>query len=372
METRAHRESELLDLLYSAAADPAYWNEFLAHLAGRLDASAAGFISHDPFSQKNCLNVHYGMPSDAPLLCAECYGTIDPWFSAYKRKNLRRWIGLGSDLCPPSEFENTEYHTDFFRARDIFYQCGAIIEQKDGGLAVLTALRSKSHADFDTTHVHFLNKIHPHVERALRLHARMLHLKSTASAATRAVDSLDVALVGLETDGTVCFANGLAESLFRSGEVLRLRNRKIVAQDPRAAAAFEYALKQASRLDVNADAAGALTVHSGGRTLHLAFFPFRANDPLFSGRLRVFLTITDPETPPKSREQLLMKLFRLTPAEARVAMLVTAGLEASEIAARTRTTNHTVRSHLKSIFQKTQVARQSQLTRLVSRLPGEF
>jgi PAS domain-containing protein len=152
---------------------------------------------------------------------------------------LRRWIGLGSDLCPPSEFENTEYHTDFFRPRDVFYQCGAIIEQNNGGLAVLTALRSKSHADFDATHVRFLNKIHPHVERALRLHAQMLQLKDTASAATRAVDSFDVGLAGLDGDGTVCFANGLAESLFRSGEVLRLQNGKIVAHDPRETAAFQ-------------------------------------------------------------------------------------------------------------------------------------
>jgi len=112
METRVDRESEVLDLLYSAAADPALWTEFLARLAGHLGASATGFISHDPSSQTNCLDLHYGMPPDAPILYAKYYGTIDPWFSAYKRKNLRRWIGLGSDLCPPSQFESTEYHTD--------------------------------------------------------------------------------------------------------------------------------------------------------------------------------------------------------------------------------------------------------------------
>jgi DNA-binding CsgD family transcriptional regulator len=123
---------------------------------------------------------------------------------------------------------------------------------------------------------------------------------------------------------------------------------------------------------MNSEGGGVLTVHNGDRALHLALFPFRVSETFFPGRVRVFLTITDPEAPPKSRADLLMKLFRLTPAEARVAMFLTAGLESGEIAARTRTTNHTVRSHLKSIFQKTQVERQSQLTRLISRLPGAF
>jgi DNA-binding CsgD family transcriptional regulator len=371
MSIRENQESELLDVLYSAAADPAFWNEFLACLARLLDAPTTGFVSHDSSSKRNCLDLQFGMSTDTARLYAEYYGTMDPWFHGYKRKNLCGWIGLGSDLCPPSEFQRTEYCADFSDRRDLFYQCGAIIEQSDGGLTVLTALRGRRRSDFDTTHVRFLKKIHPHLTRALDLHGKMLHLKHAASAAGSIVDTLDVALIGLDGDGRVCFANGLAESLLRSAEILRVHDGRIVAHDSREAVALDRLLKAASAPNMSSGAAGALTVHKGDRSLHLAVLPFRASAYFFPERLKVFLTITDPDAAPKSRAQLLTKLFRLTPAETRVAMLLVAGMELNEIATRTRTTSHTVRSHLKSIYHKTGATRQSQLMRLISRLPGQ-
>ena len=53
-----------------------------------------------------------------------------------------------------------------------------------------------------------------------------------------------------------------------------------------------------------------------------------------------------------------------------LAMPLVAGLEPREIAEMTRTTPDTVRFQLKSAFRKTGVRRQSELVRLVSRLPG--
>ena len=53
-------------------------------------------------------------------------------------------------------------------------------------------------------------------------------------------------------------------------------------------------------------------------------------------------------------------------------MLLASGMDLNAIAERTRTTHHTVRSHLKSIFQKTNVSKQSQLVRLISTLSGQL
>ena len=371
MSIQENQENELLDVLYSAVGEPALWNEFLARVTGHLDARMAAFLSVDPGSQRSSVHLHAGWPSDALRQYEAYYGAIDSWYLGYKNKNLRSWTGTGSSLCLPSELKKSEFYNDFLRLHDTYHQCGLILENGRGKVLALSAVRSQQQVKFDTSHVQFMERLAPHLTGAMHLHRKMLDLKHAASVTAGVLDTLDVALIGLDADGRVCFANGLAESLLRSAEVLRIHDGRIVAQDSREAAALDRLLNAASALDMSTGAAGALTVHKGDRLLHLTVVPFRASAHFFPERLKVFLTITDPDAAPKSRAQLLTKLFRLTPAETRVAMLLVAGMELNEIATRTRTTSHTVRSHLKSIYHKTGATRQSQLMRLISRLPGQ-
>jgi DNA-binding CsgD family transcriptional regulator len=58
-------------------------------------------------------------------------------------------------------------------------------------------------------------------------------------------------------------------------------------------------------------------------------------------------------------------LFELTPAEAKLAMLLARGLSLAEVAAAQTISPHTARAQLKSIFAKTRVSRQAELVRLI-------
>ena len=58
------------------------------------------------------------------------------------------------------------------------------------------------------------------------------------------------------------------------------------------------------------------------------------------------------------------QLYRLTPAEAKLAKALAAGQSLSEAAEELSVGQSTLRSHLKSIFVKTQTKRQSELVRL--------
>jgi DNA-binding CsgD family transcriptional regulator len=61
----------------------------------------------------------------------------------------------------------------------------------------------------------------------------------------------------------------------------------------------------------------------------------------------------------------LAKLFGLTPAEAAFAVLLGDGLTLDEAAAEQSIARNTARAHLRSIFAKTGVSRQTQLVRLI-------
>jgi DNA-binding CsgD family transcriptional regulator len=372
MPIQVDRSSELLAFLYSAVGDLTLWNEFLARVSEHLGAQRTAFLSIDPDSQRTSVHLYTGWPPDAVRQYEAYYGALDSWYLGYKNQGLRAWTGTGDSLCPPSELEKTEFYNDFLQPHDVYHECGVILENGRGKVLALSAVRSRQNGQFDTTHVQFLQRLAPHLTGALDMHSKMLDLKQAASAAAEVLESLDAALVGVEDTGKICFMNALAESLLQSGQILRIQDGRIVAHDARQTAALNELLKTAADPNLNSEAGGSLTVRRDHHSWHLTVQPWRASDPLSPGRLRAVVTISDPVARLKFRAELLSALFGLTPAETRVSMLLTEGLDTSEIAKRIRVTTHTVRSHLKSIYGKTNVARQSQLVRLISRLPGKI
>jgi len=369
---QAVQDEQLVDLLYCGLGDQEAWNEFLGQLAKRLDAPWAAVLAIHASPCRHVFNFKFGIPPEAAYLYEQHYGSIDPWLEAYLKRNTKDWTGTGSSLCAASEFERTEFYTDFFRSYDVYHGCGTIVEGEGGSLTTLGALRQKSQPDFEQQHVELFKQLAPHLTRALKLHGKIVDLKDVATAAGNVLDTLDVGLVGLNGQGRVCFVNRLAEGILRAETVLRLHQGKISAHTAAGTSAWDRLWKHAIAPRFNPRHRSSIALSHGTESLHVTMVPFRGNDPLFPGRVRVLATITDPKADPKSRDQLLIALFGLTPAEARVAMLLVSGLGPREISQQTETTQNTVRFQLKVIYRKTGVSRQSQLVRLVSMLPGQF
>lgn len=105
--------------------------------------------------------------------------------------------------------------------------------------------------------------------------------------------------------------------------------------------------------------------HPSGRPLLAQVVPIMlgiASEPL---RLVLFV---DPKGGQKGDPEAILELMGLTPAEARLAARVGAGVSPQDAAAELGVTTHTARSTLKAIFDKLGVERQSQLAQLVTRL----
>ena len=79
----------------------------------------------------------------------------------------------------------------------------------------------------------------------------------------------------------------------------------------------------------------------------------------------IFLSLTEDIN---SNAELIASMFELTPAETRLLACLLAGRDRSEASKELRVGTGTVKTHLKAIFRKTGVARQSELILLTSRL----
>jgi DNA-binding CsgD family transcriptional regulator len=75
--------------------------------------------------------------------------------------------------------------------------------------------------------------------------------------------------------------------------------------------------------------------------------------------------VTDPEGECGASNQVLMREFRLTPAEARVAGLLARGMAPKQIATSLGTSWNTVRIHLRRAYAKTRTRGQTELVRLL-------
>jgi DNA-binding CsgD family transcriptional regulator len=106
------------------------------------------------------------------------------------------------------------------------------------------------------------------------------------------------------------------------------------------------------------------------RPLRVVVTPFHSSDDLLTDQPAAMVFFYDAGARPGSRSAVLSALYSLTPAECRVADLLTGGHELTSAADQMRMTAVTARFHLKSIFRKTGVRRQSELIRLVLGLPS--
>lgn len=83
------------------------------------------------------------------------------------------------------------------------------------------------------------------------------------------------------------------------------------------------------------------------------------------GQANVAVYIRDSEIAPDVEAELVRQIFDLTPAEAAVARRLTDGLSLEETAQSLDISRNTARAHLRSIFSKSGITRQTELVRLV-------
>jgi DNA-binding CsgD family transcriptional regulator len=96
--------------------------------------------------------------------------------------------------------------------------------------------------------------------------------------------------------------------------------------------------------------------------------PPAARSPFLGAR--VILVVKDLESDVVIDPNLLVKLFDLTPAQAKLAVRIASGSSVEEAAAELGVGSETMRKHLKAVFAKTDTHRQGELVALLSKLSG--
>jgi len=233
---------------------------------------------------------------------------------------------------------------------------------------VVSVSRPYAEGAFETAQIQLFTALIPHLQRALQLRLRLATLDGPPTSSAEMLNRLPQAVLLVDTQAQVIFANQLAGRMLGAGSGLSLDRGGLRAETPDDTRLLRKTIANCAE--------GANGLGSAGSRLRLSR---RQRAPLtmlvIPHRTRVtwidvlrptaILFITDPEQAVVARGDWLRHDFGLTAAEAVFAAEISKGDGLQATASRLGVSLTTVRTHLAHVFDKTGTRRQAELVRLM-------
>ena len=376
------RQEALIARLYDAALDDALWPQLCRDLAEAFGGAGDTSLILQSDSGAQLLNPLGQFGKDATSAYESYYWRHDIWAQLAYRLGVGQVHGSAEHIRP-REFERTEFYADFCRPHDLYHVIGAVLPMAPGEVALLGVHRQRARGPFaDSALVQMqLQALLPHLQRALRVRARLAQSGMQERTTRAALDALGTAVLLVDSRLEVVYANASALALFGPGleRSLHISGSGSGSGGPRCNAPPQLA--QAVRLAIGgapgkraaAPVASAVRLpRPGAPDLCLTVAPFRPQQHRHN-RLHVrpcaLVLARDPQAPAVAAP-MLQQLFHLTQAEAQVAQALAQGSAIDSIATGASVSINTVKTHLHHIYDKTGTARQGELIALIHQSSG--
>src|SRR5579864_6564341 len=369
---------ELVGSVYDAATDPELWPVFLEKFSEAAHSTATSIFFYDLTNRE--ANVFKFVRSDP-----ECwreysvhYAELDPWAAGAFRLGVGSGaVATGEMLCPNETVKRSEFCNDFLSRYDIFHECCGVVVREPRGASVIASLRPGRLGPFGDEHTRLLELLMPHLQRAIQLHQRIAGLETKADSAAEALDRIPLGFLVIDGAGKVLLSNRRAQDILKSNDGLTLSRNGLVACRPQETNRLRGLIQGASTggSGMGLGSGGIMTIPrpSLRRPFQILVTPLRSRaSVLWPERASAALFLTDPESQVEPSDKMLGRLFGLTPAEARLAGSLMQGTSLEQSAEEFHLSRNTVRSQLRSVFDKTATKRQGELIRLLWSSPAQL
>jgi DNA-binding CsgD family transcriptional regulator len=372
MEPSPHdpRLDSLVNLVYDAALDARLWAGLAPKIARAFDSTSTVLKTQGPGEQVQLVEVTDNLivaPKDQAW--ADYWHRNDLWVERTVALGINR-IVTGDDLMSEAEFERSGFYQDWNRYLGIYYVVGAAFPIDQNTLGVLGIHRPKGAGRYAEEDRQRVARFLPHLNRALCMRQRLEHVELAQCASLDALDRLDTAVVVVDANCRVLYANRLAEHMLSTDAHVRVCHGRLGVADAKAGTELMRLVREAAFtakgvLDVPGRALAIPRPQRLPVTVLVA--PLRASwDRTGRSPPAAMVFVRDPEQGAPA-QSTLRELFALTRTEAAITAALVEGYGLEQIAARFHVGLGTVRSHLKTILSKTGTHRQAQLVALVSR-----
>jgi DNA-binding CsgD family transcriptional regulator len=352
--------------IYDTTFDQSLWDNALTRIVEYTGARSCGLVTR---SATDAIHVtrHVGCKPHFLQTYLEHYGQFDPTH-AIRLFDVGQ-IHSTEDWLPIEEFRKGQFYQEWARPQRLEDAASVLLDRSADGFSYFCLMKGGGLVDDHLRRT--LAPIVPHLLRAVLI-GQVLHQQTRIAAPIEhAMDELKAGMFLLDGIGTITHANQSGRDILYRRDFLRMEQGRLVAADP-----------QLNR--ILRDAVAASILGDGATRSESIALPFVARDgerfighllPLTAGRRRntgiaydatAVLFVSRASLDAAVASDIIRKIFKLTPAEARVLLAVAELGSVSETSRNLDIAESTVKTHLGRIFTKTDTRRQADLVKLVA------
>lgn len=363
--------SSIVGDIYDCAINPSGWPATLSRITLALDAAYTTISLGDRSGAVARMAAHSPWDPEQLRILVEDYG-IDgiPGLKAILGQDVDSTLSTMTSM-PEQDFQLTPFYLNWAKPQGLRDACLVKFVHTADRIGIMGSITRAHRAVIGEAEKRFMGLLSPHLRRAALIGDLLEQTRVEAQAYQAALNSLAVAVVLTEANGHIVFANAAAENMFLQEGPISGAGRKLKTQLPASQLALNAALYSASQSDQilggsgigipmslsDQPAAVAYVLPLSQGTARAAFRPATA---------AVFISTRISALPPP--DAVLVALYDLTQAEARVVLAIVAERQKPDILHELGISANTLKTHLSRAFKKTRTGNQAELVQLVSSL----
>ena len=355
--------------IYDAALDPAQRTDVIEKIASFTGGHSGGLLSKHSLGTSKNLYCYIGADPQSLQVYSESYPKLDP--TADLPSFGVEQVVSTTDLVLYEEFRRGRFYREWARPHGWVDVASAVIEKSTTSCTFLSVVRHEASGLVDDEMRRRLALVVPHVRRALLI-GKTINLKQAEAVCfSDILDGLSAGMILVDANGRIVHANAAGTAILDAADFLRNVGGRLVAGDAPLNAALQEIFIVADAGDAALGVKGValpLIARDGGRYVaHVlpltsgarrrAGLAYNATAALFIRRVAL-----NASSPP----EVIGEMYKLTPTELRVLLAIVDIGGVPEVAAALGVAVTTVKTHLSRLFEKTGVARQADLVKLVA------
>lgn len=367
-------EDGLVGALYDAALGYRSWLEVGQSLMQHVSGQTLMLSTHHPRTGQVDVLGWLGMPPESLQQYAE-FAPHDVWAAGYVEQRLFGRAAIGSSVVPERVLTNSLIYNEYLHPKrvGIFHLVGTVLAMEGGHQAVLGIHRPREARDFVPDDERRLERLVPHLQRALEMRRRLQHAEQASRSIHAILDRLSVGVIMLGPTGRLLHVNAAADAILRDADGLTRTPDGLRAghkDDDRRLQELIGALRQ-GRGEARS-AGGHLRVRrpSGQRAYAVMLAPAGPRAVGDQNTPAILVFVSDPGQKIASDLAVLSELFGFTPAEGRLVLALLAGIAPPEFARQAGVTYNTAKTLLARAMARTESRSQVELVLLVAGAMG--
>jgi DNA-binding CsgD family transcriptional regulator/PAS domain-containing protein len=276
------------------------------------------------------------------------------------------------ELMTDEEWVSSSFYLLFCQPHDCHQMLGADIRMPDGSTVRLRINRPRDQARFSQVERAMCAMLLPHLRRALHMHSLLDRSESLGSLYSQTISRMAVATIVLDENGTVVQLNPVAREILDSQDGLKVVGGRLEATYPSDNRELSRLVRNAfqrvkqGRAGLQIAEATSISRPSGKVSLGVVVELIPTQELVEGkGKPTVVVYVRDAVSKSLVSNVVTSQLYNLTPAETLLALELANGLSLEEASEALNIRRNTARAHLRSIFSKTGVRRQTELVRIM-------